>query len=76
MRFDEPSGKLDENAQAIFEKLRGVGFSVPVIAGIMGNLYVESFFRADARAPSGTHRELLETCEEYRRLYGEEDRAR
>ena len=53
-----------------------MGFSVPVIAGIMGNLYVESFFRADARAPSGTHRELLETCEEYRRLYGEEDRAR
>ena len=48
VRFDEAAGKFDEGAQAVYERLRSTGFSVSVIAGIMGNLYVESHFRADA----------------------------
>ena len=48
VRFDAAARTFGENAQVVFERLRGAGFSMPVIAGIMGNLYVESLFRADA----------------------------
>lgn len=48
VRFDEAAGQFDEGAQAVYERLRATGFSVSVMAGIMGNLYVESYFRADA----------------------------
>ncbi|MBQ6383106.1 MAG: transglycosylase domain-containing protein [Clostridia bacterium] len=52
--FDAASGRFGEDGQLIFERLREAGFSVPVIAGIMGNLYVESLFRADAGIRSGS----------------------
>ena len=48
VRFDEDTGKFGDNAQTVYERLRAAGLGVPVTAGIMGNLQVESGLRADA----------------------------
>ena len=46
--FDRTLGRFSQNVQKVYDRLCEAGFAKSVIAGIMGNLYVESYIRPDA----------------------------
>ena len=79
--LDEATSALDGVTQSeisrAIENLRGRRTTVTVAHRLSTVIRCDRlFFIQDGRVlASGTHRELLETCEEYRRLYSEETGA-
>ena len=79
--LDEATSALDNVTQSkisqAIENLRG-GRTVIMVAHRLSTVLncERLFFISEGRVlASGTHQELLESCEEYRQLYGEESKA-
>ena len=76
--LDEATSALDNETQAKIQQAidRMEGKTVIMVAHRLSTVVNcnHLFFIADGKVlASGTHRELLEKCPEYRKLYGEED---